>query len=486
MKMTITNKITLGFSLGVLAIIGLSLSSYFGAHDIHKSAVDVAHSLEVTQPVTRAKLDHLLWNTELGHILLGQEGEEFHLQLDHRKCSLGKWYYGQGRADAESHSPYLKEPLAALESPHEELHASAREIKRLLAAGEQAAARQYYEEHTFPISNEILGLFDNVLARVDAATMGEEELLQAIGKNEITVSVIGIIGLLLSLGIFGIAAWLRGNIHTILTNAINALSSSSSQISATSEEHEKVLAQQASAVNETTTTMDELDAAARLSTEHAHTAAELVHNAVSNAQEGGHIVEQMIDSMADLQAKVGAISEQIMHLSDKTGQIDNIISTVSELANQTNMLALNAAVEAAHAGEQGKGFAVVAKEIRKLADQSKKSAERIAVLVRDVQEVTSTTVMVAEDGANTLNDTTNTVEQAGGSFSSLAGAVATISDNVQQIALSAKQQETAIEQVVVAMDNINEGAKQSSVGLRQTRDGVDQLVSLARDIREQI
>ncbi len=85
-------------------------------------------------------------------------------------------------------------------------------------------------------------------------------------------------------------------------------------------------------------------------------------------------------------------------LSEQIGQIYNITNLVGDIANQTNMLALNAAVEAARAGEQGKGFAVIATEIRKLADQSRKSAERINNLVTDIQNATNTTVIVTDEG----------------------------------------------------------------------------------------
>src|SRR6185295_5640534 len=95
--------------------------------------------------------------------------------------------------------------------------------------------------------------------------------------------------------------------------------------------------------------------------------------------------QKTIDGMSDLKDKVTAIAAQILKLSEQTSQIGGITDLVSDLASQTNMLALNAAVEAARAGEHGKGFAVVSAEIRKLADQSRKAAERINTLVADVQ-----------------------------------------------------------------------------------------------------
>ncbi|MGD1717232.1 methyl-accepting chemotaxis protein [Dapis sp. BLCC M172] len=92
------------------------------------------------------------------------------------------------------------------------------------------------------------------------------------------------------------------------------------------------------------------------------------------------------------------MAQQITRLSEQTNQIGNISQLVGDLANQTNMLALNAAVEAVRAGEHGKGFGVVASEIRKLADESRKSAEKIYTLVADIQTSINSTVLATEAG----------------------------------------------------------------------------------------
>lgn len=107
--------------------------------------------------------------------------------------------------------------------------------------------------------------------------------------------------------------------------------------------------------------------------------------------------------MSTLKDKVNALAEQILHLSEQTQQIGGISELVGNLANQTNMLALNAAIEAARAGEHGKGFGVVAGEIRKLADQSKKSAEKINALVTDIPGAINTTVIVTDEGTKTVD-----------------------------------------------------------------------------------
>ncbi|AFZ11028.1 methyl-accepting chemotaxis sensory transducer [Crinalium epipsammum PCC 9333] len=254
-----------------------------------------------------------------------------------------------------------------------------------------------------------------------------------------------------------------------IANIVNTIVSSSSEIAATVDQQERTASQQAVSVSQTSTTMDELGASSRISSEQAESAANGAREVLTLVDGSNHTDHASNYKGSSLREKVTQIAEQILRLSEQTHQIGSISTLVSELANQTNMLALNAAVEAVRAGEHGKGFAVVASEIRKLADQSKKSAERINGLVMDIQNATNSTVMVADEGRKTVENVVDSIN--------------TIAVNTQQISLTSKQQAVAIQQVVEAMNNLTQGASQTASGISQTKVGVQRLNDAALNLK---
>ncbi len=294
-----------------------------------------------------------------------------------------------------------------------------------------------------------------------------EKTRKASAQDVSTTSFLTILGMTLGpIGaiVFGIA--ITKSLTSKINSTVNTIVSSSTEIAATVEQQERTAQEQATAVNQTTTTMDELGASSRQSTDQAEASAlgaQQVLALVDGHSQNGH------SQNSNLREQMGEISDQILRLSEQVNQIGMVSTLVGDLANQTNMLALNAAVEAVRAGEHGKGFGVVAGEIRKLADQSKKSAERINTLVIDIQNATNSTVMATDEGTKAV--------------SKIVDAVNTIAMNSQQISLTAKQQAIAIQQVVSAMNAINQGATQTAAGIKQTKVGTHKLNEAATQLK---
>ena len=280
-----------------------------------------------------------------------------------------------------------------------------------------------------------------------------------------------------------IAAWLAAAVSSKITANAAQLSAAASEIAATIVQHERTAGQQAAAANETSATIEELSISSGRSAEQAANAAALAEQSGAVTAQGAEAIRTAVASMNGLKDRIGAMAEQILHLGEQTGQIGNITTLVKDLSAQINMLALNAAVEAARAGEHGKGFAVVASEVRKLADESKKSAEQASLLVADIQKAANASVMMSEEGARTVNEVTQLAGKVAELFDNLAGMAGSVNENAQQVMLNAKQQSAAFAQVVEATNSIAGGAKETAAGISQTKVGVQNLNEAAENLK---
>lgn len=284
----------------------------------------------------------------------------------------------------------------------------------------------------------------------------------------------------------GFAVWMSFSLSRKIAESANHIASASSQIASTMTQHEQTVSQQSASVVETTSTVEEIVASARLTSEQAESAAEAARNAQDTTQKGLQVIVQNESEITELEARMRAIAEQIVALSEQAAQIGNISRLVGELAGETNMLALNAAVEAARAGEHGKGFSVVASEIRKLADQSKQSAERSNEIVADIQKATNTMVMTAEDASKTSRSVAESVRRAADAFEDINKMSVTLFQNAQQVLLNSKQQAAALAQIDEAMKNVKLGAQEIAAGTAQARAGVDNLTDVAGQLKQMV
>lgn len=297
-------------------------------------------------------------------------------------------------------------------------------------------------------------------------------------RNLTIASIIG--GILLALGI---GFWLIRSITGRLTESVSAISTSATEIAATMTEHERTVGEQSAAVTEVSVTAEELGASAQTSSQQSENTAALANQSLALTEEGIKLANRSYNGITEMKTKVGGVAEQILRLSGQAEQIGSIAKVVGELASETNMLALNAAVEAARAGEHGKGFAVVASEIRKLADQSKKSAERTNALVEEVQKATNSAVMATEESTKTAEEVAAIAKQSGESFASLAEVANKVYEGAQQVMLNSKQQSGALTQVSVAMKNLSNGSREIAAGTAQAKIGVVKLNEVAQSLK---
>ena len=373
------------------------------------------------------------------------------------------------------------EAFAKTNAANDRLIAMEEQAFELIGQGKADAARAVLLSPEYEQQKEIYA------EGLNEATTALENLVEGNirDKTQQAFTVLVIIGVALLILLFAwiaVLRMIRRYIQTINDTGM-ALSTNSHEIVATMEQQERTINEQATAVSQTTTTMEELGASTRQSTEQAEASASGARQALDLTEEGNQSVEQTLSGISTLKEQVGAIAEQIMRLSEQTGQIGLVSDLVGNLANQTNMLALNASVEAVRAGEQGKGFSVVAGEIRKLADQSKQSAEKINDLVREIQASINSSVMVTDEGTKKASEGIRLAQETAQTFNGLADAVNNVFLNSQQISMTAKQQAVAVQQVVAAMNELNSAAKESASGINQVKVSSQQLDNAAKKLK---
>jgi methyl-accepting chemotaxis protein len=266
--------------------------------------------------------------------------------------------------------------------------------------------------------------------------------------------------------------------------ASNNLSSASAEILAATTQQASGSSEQSAAVTQTTTTVDEVKAISEQVVERAREVTEASKRTVEVSVAGQKAVQETIDSMYQIKEKVEGIAENILALSEKTQQIGEIISTVNDIASQSNMLALNASIEAARAGEHGKGFAVVAMEVRNLAEQSKSATAQVGAILSEIQNATNTTVMVTEEGTKGVDRGVKLAAQSQEAIEKLAETIRESTQAAMQVMAGGQQQATGIEQISLAMKNINQVTVQSMASTKQAEKAAQNLTELSRKLSD--
>ena len=268
-----------------------------------------------------------------------------------------------------------------------------------------------------------------------------------------------------------------------LRSGTHSISTAATEIFATVSEHTASANEQSAAINQVTATVSEAQASSQQVVSKAGEVAQLAQDAVRVGQDGADSVDAILRGMQEIRTKVEEIARNILSLSEQTQQIGDIIATVTDIADQSNILAINAAIEAAKAGEQGKGFAVVAGEVRNLAEQSKQATAKVRSILVDIQKATNAAVLVTEQGTRGVESGMTLAQRAGDVIGQLAGSIRNASQSAQQISAASRQQSLAMDQIAQAMREINQATIQFVTGARQSQTAAEGLTDLAQQLQ---
>ncbi|MBX6964595.1 methyl-accepting chemotaxis protein [Alcaligenes faecalis] len=236
-----------------------------------------------------------------------------------------------------------------------------------------------------------------------------------------------------------------------LQHSSGVIADDTSQLSVGNLELSSRTTQQAAALQETASAMEEMTGTVRMSEENAMRAEEVSSQVQKTAQHGGQMVSELVDRM-------GAIR-------DTSGKVADITTVINSIAFQTNILALNAAVEAARAGEQGRGFAVVAGEVRALAQRTTASAQEIAQLV--------------EASSNSTREGVQLMGQVGEVIDEMVTGSSQVMTIVHEIAASTREQTIGIEQINVAVGQLDSATQQNA-------EMVNQVAHTSSELQDQV
>lgn len=271
-----------------------------------------------------------------------------------------------------------------------------------------------------------------------------------------------------------------------IQSAAGDLSAASSEILASTTQQAAGANEQSAAISQTVATVEELRTLSEQNTQRASGVVAMNQRTAEVSRLGQEAVAGTIAGMQEIKQKVELIAQNILALSEQAQAIGQIISTVSEIAAQSNMLALNAAVEAARAGDAGRGFAVVAGEVRSLADQSRAATVQIRDILTEIQRGVNTAVMATEEGMKGSDAGVRLADRAGTAIRQLAESVIESAQAAEQIAAAANQQLSGIEQIALAMQNIHQVTLQSVAGARQSERAAEDLNRLAQQLRQTV
>ena len=274
---------------------------------------------------------------------------------------------------------------------------------------------------------------------------------------------------------------------------VSQVAGSTSQLASAAEEMSLIvdqtkngIQQQSNETEQVATAMNEMVATVQEVARHADSAAQMAHEADSQALTGKNVVSRTVQSIEQLAGEVNKASEVIHGLERDSEAIGAVLDVIQGIAEQTNLLALNAAIEAARAGEQGRGFAVVADEVRSLASRTQSSTQEIQAMIERLQVGARDAVVVMKNGTTQAEESVRQAADAGSSLEEITNAVTNISQMNAQIADASRQQGTVAEEINRNVSNITQVAEASANGTEDMARSSLALAELASSLQTMV
>ena len=261
------------------------------------------------------------------------------------------------------------------------------------------------------------------------------------------------------------------------------VNTSVTEISATAKQQQATASEIAATTTEIGATSKEISATSRALVKTMSEVAEVTERSAALAGSGQAGLSNMGETMGRVMEAAGSINAKLAVLNEKAGNINQVVTTITKVADQTNLLSLNAAIEAEKAGEYGRGFAVVATEIRRLADQTAVATYDIEQMVKDIQSAVAAGVMGMDKFSEEVRRGMEEIQQVGVQLSQIIQQVQALAPRVESVNEGMQAQATGAEQISQSLTQLTDAARQTVESLNQSSAAIGELNQVSSGLR---
>ncbi len=261
------------------------------------------------------------------------------------------------------------------------------------------------------------------------------------------------------------------------------VNTSVNEIAATARQQQATATEIAATTTEIGATSKEISATSKELVKTMGEVSSVAEQSATLAGSGQVGLTRMEETMHQIMSAAGAINAKLAVLNEKAGNISQVVTTITKVADQTNLLSLNAAIEAEKAGEYGRGFAVVATEIRRLADQTAVATYDIEQMVKEMLSAVSAGVMGMDKFSDEVRRGVDEVRQVGAQLAQIIQHVQTMTPRFESVNEGMQAQATGAQQISEALMQLSEAAQQTVESLRQSSLAINQLNETARGLK---
>lgn len=276
------------------------------------------------------------------------------------------------------------------------------------------------------------------------------------------------------------------NLRTLLYRVQKAgiqVATSTTEIAASARQQEVTGIEQAQTSIEVLSTTKEISANTAQLLKAMEEVAQVAEDTTASSTEAQNNLHRMDQTMQHMVSATDAINSKLAALSEKASNINNVLTTIAKVADQTNILSLNAAIEAEKAGEAGRGFSVVATEIRRLADQTSVATWDIEQMLKEMQSAVSASVMGMDKFTEEIRRSVDETRQVGGGLANVIEQVQKLTPRFDLVFEGMQSQAIGASQITETMMQLNEATQQAVDALKASSEAVQQLQYAAHDLQ---